>query len=460
MIMSRIFNIYIMIMINKIKEILVRWDWMLFLSILIYMIVPKIYDSYNIYLIGNSIPNTSALPIIAQWSFVALAIEVIQESTVLSLFFFVGSKIGSNSNIILQRIKTSISSIVSLTLILSITIFIFSDYMVEIIGTPKNIAELTSDYLRIKSISIPFSILSIAVIVLAESLNMKKIILIITILKLFISVILDSVFFGGYFFSLGLGVLGVAISNLLAEILIFLLTIYFVLFSLKMNFTNFFKLPFFKDWKILFHVGGFSGLDSLIRNLAYSFMIIRLVNLIGEKEIGGYYLALHIFWGFALVPALAFAESAKAFLSNSHDNNFIKRFISAIFISSILALLFSCIAPFWNTIATFFNKDMEVVKISYTVFSILLVPYILFIFNTVCDSIFYALGKTKYMAYQALLTNGTVYLLAFLLYINNIWHPTLETIMVLFALGILVDSVFTALFSWKVLSKKYFFKTS
>ena len=56
----------------------------------------------------------------------------------------------------------------------------------------------------------------------------------------------------------------------------------------------------------------------------------------------------------------------------------------------------------------------------------------LFSYNTVIDSIFYGIGKTKYLAYQAILTNGTVYLAAFLLYVCGAWSPTFEGVMVLY----------------------------
>ena len=59
----------------------------------------------------------------------------------------------------------------------------------------------------------------------------------------------------------------------------------------------------------------------------------------------------------------------------------------------------------------------------------------LFAFNTVTDSVFYGVGKTKYMAYQSLLTNGTVYVGAFLLYAVGAWSPSFEDVMVLFSLG-------------------------
>ena len=63
--------------------------------------------------------------------------------------------------------------------------------------------------------------------------------------------------------------------------------------------------------------------------------------------------------------------------------------------------------------------------------------HILFIGNTICDSVFYALGKTEYMAYQSLLTNGIVF--AAFLHIGNFWIPTFESILVVFSLSIFVE---------------------
>ena len=78
-------------------------------------------------------------------------------------------------------------------------------------------------------------------------------------------------------------------------------------------------------------------------------------------------------------------------------------------------------------------------------------PYVLFCFNTVSDGVFYGVGLTKYMAYQSLLTNGSVYLVGFVLYVADFWNPTFQGVMLLFSLGILVDSVLTALFLIKIL---------
>ncbi len=82
---------------------------------------------------------------------------------------------------------------------------------------------------------------------------------------------------------------------------------------------------------------------------------------------------------------------------------------------------------------------------------ILIIPYILFALNTVTDSIFYGVGKTQYQAYQAIITNGTVYVIAFVAYLTGLWSPSFTSILVLFGIGILVDSILTVFYALRVL---------
>ena len=67
------------------------------------------------------------------------------------------------------------------------------------------------------------------------------------------------------------------------------------------------------------------------------------------------------------------------------------------------------------------------------------------------SAFFYGLGRIEYLAYQAVITNGTMYVAVFLLYVTRVWTPTFEGVMVLFSLGILVDSLLTFTFLLKVL---------
>ena len=86
--------------------------------------------------------------------------------------------------------------------------------------------------------------------------------------------------------------------------------------------------------------------------------------------------------------------------------------------------------------------------------AILIIPYMLLALNLVTDAIFYGVGKTKYMAYQAILTNGTVYVIAFVSYLAKLWTPTFTSILVLFSIGILVDSILTVYYAMRVLYQK------
>ncbi|MFC1909307.1 MATE family efflux transporter [Chloroflexota bacterium] len=448
--MSKVAGIF-----NLGKSLLSQWDWGLFLLIFLYMALPQFYRSYSVYLIGNAIPDTNALATVAQWQFIDLLLEVVQETFVLAIFFFVGRGIQSKEGPG-QPIRTSMTAILLFSLVLAAILFTISDSFVSIIGTPETIRETTSNFLKIKTAGIPLFLLSLASVIIVETINRKRMILTLAILQVVYRFILDSLFYGGYSFSLNLGVLGVAWSDLVASFALFvtvLILIRPIVFEQGRRFISFFTL---KDWKVYLRVGGWSGLDSLVRNLAYFFMIIRLLNLLGENAIGGYYLAMHIFWSFLLVPILALSETAKVLIANhSADIYRVRRlWYSSLIIGGAVVLLWMVLLPFWGDFAGLLNSNSEVVNLSIKAMILLIVPYVLFALNTVTDSIFYGVGKTKYQAYQAIITNGTVYVVAFLAYLMGYWTPTFTSIMILFGIGILVDSVMTAYYARRVLFPK------
>ena len=273
------------------------------------------------------------------------------------------------------------------------------------------------------------------------------------ILQVVYRFILDSLFYGGYSFSLNLGVLGVAWSDLIASLALLitaLVMIRSIAFEKVRNLLSFFTL---KDWKVYLRVGGWSGLDSLVRNFAYFFMIVRLLNLIGANTIGGYYLTMHILWSFLLVPILALSESAKVLIAN-HSADLLKvrkLWYSSLVIGGMFLILWLLFLPFWRSFAGFLNSNIEIVNISAEAMSILIIPYMLLALNLVTDSIFYGVGKTRYMAYQAIITNGIVYVLAFIAYLIGFWTPTFNSILILFSIGIIVDSLLTVFYAFRVL---------
>ena len=440
-------------MLDAIKVHLKQWDWRLFAFILLFIGLPSVYQLYRVRLIGNELPDTGALAIVSQWQFVGLAVEVFQEATVLAIFFFLGSQIRSGTATQLDRAKSVFVFIFGVALVFSIGIFLFRDEFITLIGTSPDIQAQTRTFLGISIFSVPFTLLSAAIIVLFEALRLRTLVLIMAIVNVVLRFLLDSLFFGGYAFSLEGSTANVGWSTLLASVGVFGIGLVLLLRVKDISPRSLLTRPTFSDMREYLRVGFGSGLDSLIRNIAYFFMIVRIVNTIGSTEIGGYYLAMHIFWSFMLVPVLALADSAKAMISNSsNDVQRVKSlWRSSMIITAGIMLVWIAVMPALNSFAGFLSNDTEFVSWATTTIAILFVPYVMFAFNAVADSVFYGVGKTKYMAYQAFLTNGTVYLVAFLLYVSGAWNVTFESVMLLFSLGILVDSILTLYFLVKIL---------
>ena len=440
-------------MLGYLRYYLQVWDWRLFLFILLFLGLPNVYQLYRVHLVGNAIPDAGSLAIVSQWQFVGLVVEVFQEATVLAIFFFLGSQIRSGQSVQLDRAKSVFTFIFLASLVFAVGVFFFRDAFITLIGTSADIQQQTRGFLGISIFSIPFTILAAAIVVMFESLGMRKLVFVMAIVNVLLRFVLDSLFFGGYGFSLGAGVMGVGWSTLLASVGLFAVGLALLLLSRGALLGALKTPPSFADMKEYLRVGLGSGADSLIRNVAYFFMIIRIVNTIGAEEIGGYYVAIQILWSFMLVPVLAFADSAKALVANASGDIARVRTLwrSSMLITAAMMVVWIALAPAFPTFAGMLTDDPATVDWAITAFGILFVPYVLFSFNTVIDSVFYGLGKTQYMAYQSILTNGTVYLAAFLLYAAGLWQPTFESVMALFALGILVDSFLTVFFLLKAL---------
>jgi Na+-driven multidrug efflux pump len=155
---------------------------------------------------------------------------------------------------------------------------------------------------------------------------------------------------------------------------------------------------------------------------------------------------MFIFWSFLLVPILALSESLKVLVANSSENIFKVRrlWLASMLIGIMVLIIWAGLLPFWRSFAGILNSNTEVVNISVQAMTLLIAPYMLFALNNTTDAIFYGLGKTKYIAFQNVITNGVVYGGAFIAYLT----PSFTSIMVLFATGIVVDSLLTTYYAW------------
>ena len=435
------------------RRYLTIWNWRLYFFILLFLGLPNVYQVYRTGIIGTELPDPGSLAIVSQWQFVGLVIEVFSEAMVLAIFFFLGSQIRAKTSVQVDRAKTVLFVIFAASLAYSAGVFLFTDAFIEIIGTPEEIREQTRQYLEITIFSLPFVVLSTAIVVLFESLGMRRLVLVMAFANVAILFGFDMLFFGDSEISLRADVVGVAWSSLLASLAFFLFGLFLLFGSKRVQARSLISLPSFAGLRTYLRVGMWSGTESAVRNMAYFVMIIGIINSIGADEIGGYYIFIQIMWGFLLVPVLAFAESAKALVANaSADLRQVRRlWLASILITALMmTAVWLPVLSFFDEIAGSLTGDAGTLKLAVVAFGILLVPYTLFSFNAVTDSVFYGMGKTRYMALQSIITNGTVYLAAFTLYTAGAWLPTFESVMWLFFYGILVDSCLTLFFLWRV----------
>ena len=368
-------------MLGYLRYYLQVWDWRLFLFILLFLGLPNVYQLYRVYLVGNAIPDAGGLAIVSQWQFVGLVVEVFQEATVLAIFFFLGSQIRSGAAVQLDRAKSVLIFIFAASLVFSVGVFLFRDAFITLIGTSPEIREQTRAFLGISVFSIPFTILVAAIVVLFESLGLRLLVLVMAIANLLLRFAMDSLFFGGYGFSLDLGVIGVGWSTFLASAGLLIVGLAALLWAKEIRLGELKKLPTFADMRQYLHVGLGSGTDSLIRNLAYFFMIIRIVNTIGVEEIGGYYVAMQILWSFMLVPILAFADSAKALVANASADIAQVRTLwqASMVITAGMMLIWIALAPAFPAFAGMLTDDPDTVKWAVTAFGILFVLRLVFV---------------------------------------------------------------------------------
>jgi Na+-driven multidrug efflux pump len=223
-----------------------------------------------------------------------------------------------------------------------------------------------------------------------------------------------------------------------------MILVYFILKKEDINIFSKQKLNF--AWiKDLFKIGGISGLESFVRNIAFMFMVIRMVNVVGEQ--GTFWVANNFIWGWLLLPVLQLGELVKRDCGES-DSVIKDKTLGYFGITTIIVVLWVVSIPIWKP----FLRDVLQLSNYNDVLNIALVSvgfYVLFAYNNVIDSIFYGIGKTKYMLFQSVIINSVFYGSLFVLYVAGIYQPTLMLIAIMFAAGIAFDSLLTyGMFAW------------
>lgn len=434
-------------MLNKIIKSFKNLNHKLFISLLVMGLVPTIYTTLRVFWLGN-LPGDWSYSIAGQLSWINLIYEVINEAIILPLFYFVG-KVLTDKKELTNRIKTGLLITLGIYILLSIFIMTCTNPLLKAMATDPSIIDASATYIRIEAIANVFGILSQFALVGLVTLGKEKLVYILTGVKLVLCVVLDLFLVSSLSCSANLGVNGIGITNIIVNALIFGLTLSFLAKN-GVNVMNKEKMDF-KWAKDFAKVGGISGAESFVRNLAYMVMIVRMVNVVNEQ--GTYWVANNFIWGWMLLPITQLGELIKQETATNKDA--VKNHSLGYFaITGITVIVWCVLIPVYKPFMQYVLNYSEVEKL-FELVMVLFGFYVLYAIQNVCDNTFYGLGKTHYMLFESVVTNSIYYGIAFILYVTGVWQPTLIGIALLFGIGNVFDTVVSLGAYWFLLKKHH-----
>ena len=426
----------------KLKDSLKSINYKLFLALLLMGLIPTVYTTVRIFYLGQ-MPSDGGFNIASQLSWVNLLYEIVQEALILPLFYFMGKSF-DNQNVLRENddFQNKVRSGMLVTFItytiMSLLIIATAEPLVKFMAQDVALISETVMYIRLETISNIFATLVKFAVIVLITIKKEKYLYYVLGVQMVLSIILDTFFASSLSVSLNLGVNGIAYTNIIVNVVVLFLAIY-CLYREDVKLFKIQRLSFkwMKEWA---KVGGISGIESLVRNLAFMLMIIKMVNVVGEQ--GTYWVANNFIWGWLLLPVIQLGELIKRDCGEQGVGAIKEKSLGYFVITAGVVLLWFVTIPAWKP---FIQHAMNIENYEevFNLVMILLGFYVVFAFNNVIDGIFYGLGKTSYMLCQSLIVNIALYGTAFILYQTGVYQPTLESVAIMFGCGILMDKAVT-----------------
>lgn len=417
-------------------------NWRLWVAVMATMLLPSVYQTVRIFFLG-SLPDTWNFSIASQNQYVGLFYEVIQEALILPLFFILGKSLGNREEFA-AKLRTGLAITAAVYAILSVVLMVAARPLVVFMAQQPELVEATVTYIRLETVASLFATLWRFMLVALVSLGRDRIMYAVLALQMALSILLDSLLVSTLPFSLQLGVNGIAVTNIIVNLLMVALSAALlaregISLARPADAASPADLRWVREW---LSVGKYSGLESLVRNLAFMLMVVRLVNLVAEQ--GTYWVANNFIWNWLLLPSLALADVVKKEVGESLENVRTKT-AGYLALTAILSLLWLASIPLWKP----FLQQVMNIEDWQLVLRIVLIQtpfYLIFLFNNgVLDSTFYGAGRLDYLFIQTLLINGIYYGGLFVLYLAGIFRPGLTGICLMFGFGMALDLIPTLL---------------
>ncbi len=420
-------------MFSKLKLSLSKINYKLFFALVVLGLVPTVYTTVRVFFLGQ-MPGEWTFSIAGQLSWVNLLYEILNEAIILPLFYFIG-KVKKSKTEFSNCVRTGMLIALGVYVVLSAIVLVFAEPMLKIMATDTSIIEASASYIRIESIANIFAILAQFALVALITVNKSKYLYVLTLARFVLCLVMDTFLISGLPISANVGINGIGYSNIIVN---FVLLVASLAFLAREGIRFFTKEKLNFSWaKEFIKIGGISGVESLVRNIAYMLMISRMVNVVGEQ--GTYWVANNFIWGWLLLPVLQLGELIKQEVAADNEN-IRKNSLGYFGLTAIIVILWIVSIPAWKPFMIHILGFSDVDKL-FNLVMVLVGFYILYAVQNVFDATFYGLGKTNYMLFESVVTNTIYYGIAFILYMTGIWTPSLLGIALLFGIGNAFDSI-------------------
>lgn len=370
----------------------------------------------------------NALKILGQISLIHIIFKIFEESILNPLYKILSKYSYQNEEDKIVVAKKFLVIYSLITVIFTIIVLLLSTQVLKISKVPDYIFRETNSFLKLYIISCSFGVVSKYLYTFSVINKDTKKLFIYLLIKAILTALLFLVIIPK--FTLGLGVNGVAIC----EIIVNIITIIYLTITLPHSIKK--KAIF--DKKLYFKLFIYSFLETLIRNVVYYFVILVFLNLLDNQDL--YYVSNEYIWSIMLVPCLAQSSLIRQDIANNKDYSLKPYFINSIILIGFMLFLIPLALILFKYVYTLENY------FEYFIVLVKLVPcYFIFVIDSVIEAYFFATGRLHHILIQNLLTNILVYLVAFIFYLCGLWVVTLDSIILLFNLGVIVSSCYTIL---------------
>lgn len=405
-------------------ETLKKFNWKLYVALCALALIPAIYQTVKTFIISSSNTN-EVFDIIGQMEWFDLINETLQAFLIIPLYSVL-NKIFKNSGDIFSKytFKTGLITFAVYTLF-SIGVLVYGVVLIKRMNPDTIDVATVNHYLQLETVAFMIGIIVSFVNVVFVVVGKEKNVYIFLVVHIILSLIAD--------FTLipNLGVYGVAISNIIVNVVLSVVCFSLLYMQKYIRFCWFQKgdLPIFKEWC---KIGVFSGVQQFIDNFIYAVMVCKMVNMVAEQ--GNYWVANNFIWGWLLIPITALTEVIRR---DCKDGYIKLNQFNYYFIATAVIAVWAITVPTWMP----FFKHAENLSNAKEIFliTIKLLPfYIAYAGSAIIDNIFIGLGKTVYNAINSLIINLGYYGIFYILFKIDMITFSMNVIILMFGFGMVV----------------------